>query len=167
MAMPRRRWKFWIARGLIFLALAALIPAWLNGPVGASTTERIVTDWQTGLAIGGFDPVAYFIDAQPMAGSPEHEMRFEQAAWRFRSEGNRAAFADNPDVYLPRYGGYDPVGLARGVTRAGHPALWQIVDQRLYLFYSPQAQAAFAADPEATIAAADGRWPDIVKGLVP
>ena len=32
------------------------------------------------------------------------------AIWRFRNEGNRAAFAADPEVYMPRFGGYDPVG---------------------------------------------------------
>ena len=38
------------------------------------------------------------------------------AVWRFRNEGNRAAFAEHPEVYLPRFGGYDPVTIARGVS---------------------------------------------------
>ena len=42
----------------------------------------------------------------------------------------------DPDVYMPRFGGYDPVGVARGVAVPGDPRLWLIADERLYLFYS-------------------------------
>ena len=37
------------------------------------------------------------------------------------ASGNRAAFAANPDIYMPRFGGYDPLGVARGVAVAGNP----------------------------------------------
>ena len=71
---------------------------------------------------------------------------------------NRAAFEGHPEIYQPRYGGYDPVGIARGVALAGSPLVWSIVGDRLYLFYSEAARATFIADPQAAIAAADGRW---------
>ena len=54
-----------------------------------------------------------------MAGNPELELRYGGAAWRFCNVGNRAAFAAQPEVYMPQFGGYDPVGVARGVAVAG------------------------------------------------
>ena len=67
--------------------------------------------------------------------------------WRFRNEGNRAAFVADPEVYMPRFGGYDPVAVARGASAPGHPELWLIAEERLYLFYSAAARDAFAGDP--------------------
>ena len=93
----------------------------LAGPIGAATTERIVVDRNSGLAISGFDPVAYFTDAKPLPGKGEYEQAVAGAVWRFRSAGNRAAFKADPDVYMPRFGGYDPVGVARGVAVPGNP----------------------------------------------
>jgi hypothetical protein len=87
--------------------------------------------------------------------------------WRFRSAGNRAAFMADPDVYTPRFGGYDPVGVARGVAVAGNPLLWVIRDQRLYLFYAPQTRDEFTGDSARTIATADTEWPAINRLLVP
>ena len=107
--------------------LAALILAyWRRRSAGAATTELVVINRYTGLAIDGFDPVAYFADAKPQLGRAELELRFGGATWRFHNEGNRAAFAAAPDVYAPRFGGYDPVALARGAPTAGHPELWLI-----------------------------------------
>src|SRR4051812_10740490 len=95
---------------LLGLALAAVNPP----APRASTTERVVVDRHTGLALYGVDSVAYFTDGKPVAGREEFEYRFAGAIWRFDNEGNRAAFAADPDVYMPQYGGYDPVGVGRG-----------------------------------------------------
>ena len=124
----------------------------------ATTTERIVVDRHTGLALYGVDPVGYFTDRKPVPGKADFEYRYAGAIWRFENEGNRAAFAADPDVYTPRYGGYDPVGVSRGLATPGFPALWTVFEQRLYLFYTADARAAFMADPAAVIASASARW---------
>jgi hypothetical protein len=145
------------------MGIAAIMLA--SGRLGAATNERIVTDWHTGLAIDGYDPVAYFTDGEPMAGRPEFELHFDGVVWRFRNEGNRAEFSDHPAIYQPRYGGYDPVGVARGVAAPGNPLLWTVSGERLYLFHSPEAQAEFAADAQAIIAGADDHWPEVRHSL--
>jgi hypothetical protein len=40
----------------------------------AATSERVVVDRYTGLAIGGFDPVAFFTDARPVQGDADYEV---------------------------------------------------------------------------------------------
>jgi hypothetical protein len=149
--------------------LAVLVAAGLSlaGQSGAATTERVVVDHNSGLAISGFDPVAYFTDAKALPGKGEFEQAVEGAVWRFRSFGNRAAFKADPTVYMPRFGGYDPVGVVRGVAVPGNPRLWVISGERLYLFYSEQTQAEFADDSDHTVAAADRVWPSIRLKLVP
>ena len=87
--------------------------------------------------------------------------------WRFRNAGNRAAFAAHPDVYMPQFGGYDPVVLARGVTMPGHPGLWLIVGDRLYLFHTQEARDAFAADPAVATDMAQANWRALRPTLVP
>ena len=102
----------------------------------------------TGLAIEGFDPVAYFTDATRRAAACRISRRREAGAvWRFRNEGNRASFVAHPEIYGPQFGGYDPIDLARGVTYAGNPRFWLIAGQRLYLFGREENRDAFAADP--------------------
>ena len=164
MALTRRSRKLRIGRSLaVLLPLLAAAPAALP----AATTERIVSDWHTGLAIGGFDPVAYFTDGEPVPGRPEFELAYGGVIWRFRNDGNRAAFSANPEVYAPQYGGYDPIGVTRGVARPGNPLLWNIVSDRLYLSYDAEAQAKFTAETDTTIAGADARWPDVLRTLTP
>ena len=81
------------AFALLLLALSLCPP-----PLRAATTEKIVADWHTGLAIGGYDPVAFYMDGKPVPGSPDVELHYAGAIWRFSNVGNREAFAARPDV---------------------------------------------------------------------
>jgi hypothetical protein len=150
-----------VVTGLL-LALSAQPPAGV-----AATTEQIVVDWHSGLAIGGYDPVAFFTDGRPMQGSAEFELRYGGAIWRFHNVGNRAAFAATPDVYMPRFGGYDPVGVSRGIAVAGNPNVWLISGARLYLFYDRARLEKFVADPDRLIVEAERKWPDVSRALSP
>jgi len=142
--------------------LAAFGP--LAGPwpaAQAGTTQRVVTDYYTGLAIDGFDPVSYFVGGAPQRGRAEWEMRFEGASWRFANQGNRVQFSAAPQVYAPRFGGYDAVELADGKAVPGQPLIWTIHDERLYLFASEANRLAFSGRP-GTLADKAGRaWPQI------
>jgi hypothetical protein len=131
----------------------------------AATTERVVVNRFTGLAIEGFDPVAYFVDAQAEVGLEDFEASQAGAVWRFRNEGNRASFVAHPEIYGPQFGGYDPADLARGVTVAGNPRFWLISEQRLYLFSREQNRDAFTADPTHLLREANTRWPQIEQDL--
>jgi hypothetical protein len=139
----------------------------LISAVHAATTQQIVVDQRTGLAIHGFDPVAYFVDGAAKLGKEHYEEAYAGAVWRFRNEGNQAAFVADPEIYMPRFGGYDPVAVSRGVAVSGDPRVWLIVEERLYLFYTPEARDAFKADTEGLVAAADRRWPGVQLTLSP
>ena len=151
------------------LAAAAALIAVLTPPLptGAATTEFVVVDRNSGLAISGFDPIAYFTDRTAILGRGDFEYRHAGAVWRFRNSGNRDAFAADPDVYMPRFGGYDPLGIGRGAAVPGDPRVWLIAGERLYLFYSPENKAAFAADTGRAITAADREWPTVQLTLSP
>jgi hypothetical protein len=131
----------------------------------AATTERLVVNRFSGLAIEGFDPVAYFVEGHPVRGLADFELMQGGAVWRFHNEGDRASFADHPEIYGPQFGGYDPTEVARGVTQAGNPLFFVVADQRLYLFSREANRDAFAADPQAFLARANARWPELERGL--
>lgn len=133
----------------------------------ASTTERIVTDRHTGLALYGFDPVAYFTEAGPREGAAEFEAAWGGVTWRFLSEGNRAAFLADPAVYEPRYGGHDPIAISDGAALVGHPSVWLIHEERLYVFHSDRNKTRFASEPARATAAANRRWPAVRATLAP
>ena len=131
----------------------------------AATADPTVVNSHTGLAISGFDPVAYFTEGKPKFGRPDMELSLDGAVWRFRNEGNKAAFTDHPEVYSPRFGGYDPVAVARGASVPGHPLFWVVVGGRLYLFYDAKARAAFVAEPGRIIESAERKWPAVARTI--
>jgi hypothetical protein len=160
------RWGRRIALVAPLLAVLAALSAALAGPAArASTTERVVVNRFSGLAIEGFDPVAYFTQHQAVLGVPDFEAAEAGAVWRFHNEGNRASFVAHPEVYGPQFGGYDPVDVARGVTLAGNPRFFAIVGRRLYLFGIEAHRDAFAADPEHYLPDARQRWPALEQTL--
>src|SRR5258708_37082156 len=111
--------------GIAFISLLASL-AWANLGVlvcfplaaQAATTERVVANRYTGLAIEGFDPVAYFVDARPLIGREAYEASEAGAVWRFRNEGNRASFVSHPNIYGPPFSAYHPTPLAPPATFA-------------------------------------------------
>jgi YHS domain-containing protein len=165
MTTARRKRKQYRAVG----AAAAIAIALFAGPPvpRASASDQVVMDRLTGLAIDGYDPVAFFTEGKPVAGNGDNELRYGGVVWRFANPGNRAAFEANPEVYMPQYGGYDPIGVARGVAVAGNPNAWLIIGQKLYLFYSDDRREKFAANPNRVIGPADHQWPAVLRTLMP
>ncbi|AWM05675.1 YHS domain-containing (seleno)protein [Bradyrhizobium symbiodeficiens] len=155
------------------IALIGLLVCLLSGigitapvrPALAATTERVVVNRFSGIAIEGFDPVAYFVEGTAMQGTAEFEANLWGAVWRFRNEGNRASFLAHPEIYGPQFGGYDPADIARGVTIAGNPRFFAIVAQRLYLFSREANRDAFAANPERFLYEVGKRWPALYEQL--
>lgn len=166
MTSARQERKRYCAR---IAALACLLGTLFAGapPLGAATTERIVVDWHSGLAIGGYDPVAFYTEGKPTLGNADLELNYGGAVWRFRNIGNRAEFAARPDVYMPQFGGYDPIGVAHGTAVAGNPNVWVISGERLFLFYDRHHLEMFTADAERAMAAAVRKWPDVLRTLSP
>lgn len=151
----------WAVRAWVALMLAAGIAV----GVGAAQAQ-VVTNHLTGLAIEGYDPVAYFSDSEAVSGDARFETSYGGAVWRFRSDGNRRIFRESPEIYAPQFGGYDPYEAAHGKTVPGHPELWLVTGRRLYLFYSERSRKAFVAAPEATLNEARYRWPSL-RGDLP
>jgi YHS domain-containing protein len=117
----------------------------------------------TGVAIDGYDPVAYFTERKPVEGSKQFEHAWNGAKWRFASDANRQAFISAPRKYAPQYGGYCAFGISRGYAVGIDPEAWSIVGGRLYLNYNLEVRAEWLKDPKGYIAKADANWPSIVR----
>ncbi|MTI06749.1 twin-arginine translocation pathway signal protein [Roseibium denhamense] len=102
----------------------------------SSRPQVFLPDAITGYAIGGHDPVSYFVDGFPRKGSREFEFTWGGAEWIFVNEGNMAAFARDPEAYAPRYGGCGGYALTDGFASAGSPFIYAVVDGRLVFFHT-------------------------------
>jgi YHS domain-containing protein len=59
-----------------------------------------------GVAIKGYDPVAYHTEGRALKGKSAFVHNWNDAKWYFANESNRDLFASNPEKYAPQYGGY-------------------------------------------------------------
>ena len=115
----------------------------------------------TGLALQGYDPVAYFTLGEPTKGDWTITATYNEATYRFASEDHKTAFLADPEAYLPQYGGYCAFGTAMGFKFDGDPNYWRIVDGELFLNISQDIQTRWASDIPGFIQQADAKWPGI------
>lgn len=92
-------------RTLLRLILTVLAAVIISHPVASWAKDPVNTNWR-GLAVKGYDPVAYFTLGEPVKGKKEFEIIWKDAKWRFSSAAHRDLFAANPEKYAPQYGGY-------------------------------------------------------------
>ena len=128
--------------------------------------DSLVVDPLTGVAIDGYDPVSYFISAQPEQGKPDFEYSWGGASWYFVSAANRDIFALNPTTYAPQFGGHCATALSRGYLSDGKPRLFAIEALKLYFFYSTANRDAFLLSKTPTISKAEENWSNFSKGLM-
>jgi YHS domain-containing protein len=141
------------------LAAGALIAPAAHAIVSDSTSE-IDTD-TTGLAMQGYDAVAYFTDGQPKKGSAQFKIEHDGATYYFVSAAHLQMFKDNPAAYLPQYGGFCAMGTALSHKLEGDPNVWRIVDQKLYLNVNPDVAERWKKDIPGNIVKANDNWPEI------
>ena len=116
-----------------------------------------------GIAIHGYDPVAYFTEGRPVEGKKDHALKWGGAIWYFASAAHMADFEGNPRRYAPQYGGYCALALSKGQIATTVPEAWTVANGRLYLNFSTGVRSLWASDIEGNVAAADGNWPDALK----
>ncbi len=114
-----------------------------------------------GIAIKGHDVVAYFTAGTPTPGKAEIAAQHEGAVYHFASAANRDAFKANPAKYAPQFGGFCAMGVALDKKLDGDPAVWKIVDDRLYLNVNKDVQKKWLDDVPGNLVKANNTWPRI------
>lgn len=134
-----------------------------NGVFGGKTLQYLD---KKGVALGGYDPVAYFADAKPVPGNPEIEGTFNGALYHFVSQAHREMFEKEPTRYAPAYGGFCGYAASIGKVRPANPLLWSIVDGQLIVQHTPEAAQLWEKDVKGNKAMADAKWPGVVEKKV-
>ncbi len=130
--------------------------------VAADPAPPVNADAQ-GLAIGGYDPTAYFTAGRAVQGVAGHGFRWNGATWRFASAEARARFVADPDAYAPAFGGYCAWAISQNYIAPGDPNVWRIVDGRLYLNFNARARQLWEADLAGAIARGNANWPGVLS----
>ena len=163
---PRAFLRTFIPRLLPQLSLALLLL--LAGPreaVAAPSGKKPVAALNVadGLAVKGYDVVAYFTDSMPVKGVPEFSHRWQGATWRFASASHRAAFIREPAKYAPQYGGYCAFAMSHGGVVDIDPKRWKIENGALYLNNGRIAENLWLRDPKDHIEKANKNWRTIPR----
>jgi YHS domain-containing protein len=142
---------------LLLLVLAGFASA--AAPIAPTNTEN-------GLAVKGYDPVAYFRVGEAVRGEAEFSATYEGATYRFASAEDRALFVASPARYVPQYGGYCALAMALDSIADIDPEEWAIVGGKLYLNNGFFAQRLWSIDKSGNIERADRNWPGVPKLVV-
>lgn len=92
-------------RTILWMSIVSLVLMGTSGLSPGYAHEPINTD-PRGVAIEGYDPVAYFTHGNAVEGSEEFSYHWMGAKWQFTSSEHLEMFKSNPERYAPQYGGY-------------------------------------------------------------
>ena len=126
-------------------------------------TKTLLNLDKTGVAIQGYDPVAFFTDNKPMKGKPEFPARHNGALYYFASKEHRELFKSDPAKYEPVFGGYCAYGVSKGKLVEIDVDAFQIVNGRLLLQYSKGVRDDFNKDTKGNLAKAEANWPGLLE----
>ena len=146
-------------RSLLVAALAIPVAGTILRPAAAAEPEIFAT---RGVAIQGYDPVAYFTEGRAVPGAPEDALMWHGATWHFATEATMEAFEMNPQAYAPQYGGYCAYAMAKGAVATTVPEAFTVVDGRLYLNNSLPVRSVWSEDIPGNVARADANWPRVL-----
>ena len=114
-----------------------------------------------GVAIMGYDPVAYFADGKPEKGDERFSSTFEGATYRFASAEHKATFDKSPSKYAPQFGGFCAYGVSKGHTVKIDPSAFVIVNGRLLMQHDTAARDEFNKSQAANLEQADENWANL------
>ncbi|MBC6417190.1 MAG: YHS domain-containing protein [Rhodospirillales bacterium] len=150
-----------MASAIRMLILAVFATAGLTAAAGTAESKPLVFQTDEGVAVLGYDPVAYHLAGKPIKGDPAYSAEYEGATWLFASAENRDRFLADPEAYAPAYGGWCAYGMAKGGKVPIDPAAWSVVDGTLYLNVNKKVRGWWEADMTDYIAQADANWPKV------
>ncbi len=130
----------------------------VNLSLQAQTSTTFI---ESGKAIRGYDPVAYFAQSKAAKGNEKFVYQWNNANWYFASSENLELFKANPEKYAPQYGGYCAYGLSNGYKAPTSADAWTIDNGKLYLNYNLKVREDWNKDRQQRIEKADKNWPEV------
>src|SRR6266481_5780280 len=145
---------------VILLFAATTVLAGLLGSAAADSSASPVPAVNTtdGLALKGYDPVAYFTDGQPTKGADQYSFQWKGITYRFASAENLQRFRADPEKYLPQYGGYCAYAMSIDRVADISPTEWTIFEGKLYLNNNFFSQRLWSLNKNRRIRSADKNW---------
>jgi YHS domain-containing protein len=153
---------------LAFLGLLGASAPAIAGPEVNTSTGIVIANGKPapGLAVHGYDVVAYFTQGKPVKGESRFAVAHGAATYRFATQAHLDAFNTNPEKYVPAYGGYCAYGVSVNAKFDGNPENWKIVDGKLYLNLDTGIQQTWLKDVPGNVKKAEVIWP-VIKDKAP
>ncbi len=142
--------------------LSALLLAVGLAVSASAQTKTLLNLDKAGVAIQGYDPVAFFTDHHPVKGSPEFTSMADGATYQFASKEHKDLFDKDPAKYEPIFGGYCAYGVSRNKLAPIDVEAFQIVDGKLLLQYSKSVRDSFNEDQKGNLTKANQNWPGLL-----
>jgi YHS domain-containing protein len=119
------------------ISITFIVVLLVGGSLHAQSALRLKQfNLEKGLAIQGYDPVAYFTKGKAIEGSKQFAAVYEGVTYYFANAADKDLFLKDPKKYEPQYGGW--CAYAMGATNDKveiDPETFKIVDGKLYLFF--------------------------------
>lgn len=141
---------------LLLLTIALALPVFAQG-------KSLLNLDTSGVAMQGYDPVAFFTDDKPVKGNPQFVSKRDGAIYYFASKEHQKTFNADPAKYEPVFGGYCAYGVSRNKLVEIDMDAFQIVDGKLLLQYSKSVRDDFNKDRAGNLAKANANWPGLVE----
>lgn len=138
------------------LASALVVTGAASLPTLAQAAEEV--NLTNGMAVHGYDVVAYFTEGKPVEGNGSYTASYNGASYQFSNAKNRDMFMADPAKFAPQYGGFCAFGTAMGRKFDGDPQAWTIKDGKLYLNLNKKVQARWSKDIPGFVKGADHNW---------
>ncbi len=149
--------KLLLSFGLVFIFAFGTSQAFASKPINAINSD------DNGVAIHGYDTVAYFTKGKPVKGKKKYSYKWKGAKWYFSSKKHKQLFIKNPTKYAPQYGGYCAYAVSFGGPADVDPYSWKIYKGKLYLNLNRNIYNKWEMDVDGYIEKANDEWPDIAK----
>ena len=147
----------------LFLMLGLMSTAWAAEEINTLERSGLWGYEPSGVAIRGFDTVAYFTMSKAVKGSEKYVTEWKGAKWHFSSQEHLDLFKADPTKYAPQYGGYCAYGIAVDNLVKIEGDLWDIVDDKLYLNFNKDLQDKWRGDIPGYIKIADEKFEGLLK----
>jgi len=141
---------------------ALLLAVGLTLCVSAQTKTLLNLD-KSGVAIQGYDPVAFFTDHHPVMGKTEFVSQANGATYQFVSKEHKELFEKEPAKYEPQFGGYCAYGVSHNKLAPVEIEAFQIVEGKLYMQYSKSIRDSFNEDQKGNLGKANQNWPGLLE----
>jgi len=144
------------------LVLATVSSSFAAEPINTLEKSGLFGYKPNGIAIRGFDTVAYFTESKAVKGKKSISTEWNGATWYFSKQEHLDLFTANPESYAPQYGGYCAYGIAVDNLVKIEGNLWDIVDGKLYLNFNKKLQNKWRSDIAGYIKTADEKFPGLL-----